>query len=91
MATLETMMTKHNINIDSTYSSSSHRHALFSSGFFFNATSNSSSDEFLIDSRASYHMSNNKAIFSSLNECNTKKIFVGDDISLSVEDLEQFR
>jgi hypothetical protein len=29
-------------------------------------------------------MAKNKAIFSSLNECNTKKIFVGDDISLSV-------
>jgi len=29
-------------------------------------------------------MSKDKAIFSSLNECNTKKIFVGDDRSLSV-------
>jgi hypothetical protein len=41
-------------------------------------------DEWLIDSGASYHMAKDKAIFSALNECNTKKIFVGDDRSLSV-------
>jgi hypothetical protein len=29
-------------------------------------------------------MAKGKAIFSSLDECNTKKIFVGDDRSLSV-------
>jgi hypothetical protein len=29
-------------------------------------------------------MAKDKAIFSALNECNTKKIFVGDDRSLSV-------
>jgi hypothetical protein len=29
-------------------------------------------------------MSKDKATFSTLNECNTKKIFVGDDRSLSV-------
>jgi hypothetical protein len=29
-------------------------------------------------------MANDKAIFSALNECNTKEIFVGDDRSLSV-------
>ena len=29
-------------------------------------------------------MAKEKAIFSTLNECNTKKIFVGDDSSLSV-------
>jgi hypothetical protein len=29
-------------------------------------------------------MDKDKAIFFSLNECNTKKIFVGDDISLNV-------
>jgi hypothetical protein len=34
--------------------------------------------------RASYHMAKDKAIFSGLNECNTKEIFVGDDRSLSV-------
>jgi hypothetical protein len=85
MATLEATMNKHNISIDSTSSSfSSHRHALFASGFSFNATSTSSFDEWLIDSGASYHMAKDKAIFFALNECNTKKIFVGDDRSLRV-------
>jgi hypothetical protein len=81
---LETMMKKHNINIDSTSYSSSHGHALSTFGFSFNTTSTSYSDEWLIDSRASYHMAKDKYIFSTLNECNTKKIFVGDDRSLSV-------
>ena len=83
MASLETTMKKHNINIDS---SSSHGHALYAYGFSFNtpSTTTSSSDEWLIDSGASYHMAKDKAIFSALNECNTKKIFVGDDRSLSV-------
>jgi hypothetical protein len=53
MEALEATMKKHNINID--YSSySSHRHALFASGFSFNATCTSSSDEWLIDFEASY-------------------------------------
>jgi hypothetical protein len=84
MAALEEEMKKHNISIDST--SSSHGHALSASGFSFNSnsTTTSSFDEWLIDSRASYHMAKDKAIFSALNECNTKKIFIGDDISLSV-------
>jgi hypothetical protein len=43
MATLEAAIKKHNINIDST--SSSHGHALSTSGFSFNTTSISSSDE----------------------------------------------
>jgi ferredoxin-fold anticodon binding domain-containing protein len=29
-------------------------------------------------------MAKDKSIFSSLNECNNMKVFVGDDISLSV-------
>jgi hypothetical protein len=82
MVVLEEAMKKHNICID--YTSSSHGYALSASGFSFNATSTSSSDEWLIDSRTSYHMAKDKAMFSSLNECNTKKIFVGDDRSLSV-------
>jgi hypothetical protein len=81
MEALEATMKKHNINIDS---SSSHGHAIFASGFFFNATSTSSSNEWFIDSGASYHMDNDKSIFSSFNECNTKQIFFGDDISLRV-------
>ena len=78
-------MKKHNINLDSSSSnSSSHGHAISTFGFSFNATSTSSSfDEWIIDSQASYHMAKDKAIFSTHNECNTKKIFVGDDISLS--------
>jgi transposase InsO family protein len=84
MAALEAAMKKHNISIDSNSSSSSHGHALSTSGFSFNITSTSSFDEWLIDSRASYHMDKDKDIFSALNECNTKKIFVGDDRSLSV-------
>jgi hypothetical protein len=85
METLEATMKKHNINIDSTTSSSSHGHALSTSGFSFNTTSTSTSDEWLIDSGASYHMDKDRYIFYALNECNTKKIFVGDDRSLSVE------
>jgi hypothetical protein len=84
MTALEAAMKKHNINIDSTSPSSSHGHALSASGFSFNATSTSSSDEWLIDYGVSYHMAKDKAIFSALNECNTNKIFVGDDRSLSV-------
>jgi hypothetical protein len=84
MAALEEVMKKHNISIDST--SSSHRHELSSSGLSFNSnsTTTSSFDEWFIDSGASYHMAKDKAIFYSLNECNTKKIFFGDDRSLSV-------
>jgi hypothetical protein len=81
MESLETMMMKHNIKLDSSFSS--HGHAIYSSSFSFNATSTSSADEWIIDSRESYHMDKDKAIFSSLNECNTKKIFVGHR-SLSV-------
>jgi hypothetical protein len=84
MVSLEATMKKHNINIDS--SSSSHGHALSAFGFSFNtpSTTTSSSNEWLIDSGASYHIAKDKAIFSALNECNTKEIFVGDDRSLSV-------
>ena len=73
MAALEVAMKKHNISIDS--SSSSHGHALSTSSFSFNtpSTTTSSSDEWLIDSGASYHMAKDKAIFSGLNECNPRK------------------
>ena len=84
MEDLEAAMKKHNISIDSTSSSSSLGHALSSYGFSFNASSTSSSDEWLIDYGESYHMAKDKSIFCALNECNTKKIYVGDDRSLSV-------
>ena len=71
MATLEAVTKKHNINIDSTSSSSSsHGHALSAYGFSFNTTSTSSSNEWLIDSGASYHMAKDKDIFFALNKCN---------------------
>jgi hypothetical protein len=85
MTALEATMEKHDICIDSTSSSSSHGNALSASDFSFNTTSTSTSNEWLIDSGASYHMAKDRDTFSSLNECNTKKIFVGDDRSLSVE------
>jgi hypothetical protein len=84
MAALEVVMKKHNMSIDSFASSSTLGHAFSAFGFSFNATSTYSSYEWLTDSRASYHMDKDKATFSALNECNTKKIFVGDDRSLSV-------
>jgi hypothetical protein len=56
MAALEAAMKKHNISIDSPSSSSSHGHVLSASSFSFNTNSTSSSDEWLIDSGASYHM-----------------------------------
>jgi hypothetical protein len=84
MISLEAVMKKH-IDIDSTSSSSSHGHALSTSSFSFNTTSTSTSDEWFIDSGASYHMDKDRDIFYSLNECNIKKIFVGDYRSLSVE------
>jgi hypothetical protein len=93
MASLEAAMKKHNISIDSTSSSSSHGHALYASGFSFNtnSTSTSTSDEWLINSGESYHMAKDRAIFSTLNECNTKHIFVGDDRSLSFEGSRTFQ
>jgi hypothetical protein len=85
MVALEATMKNHNISIDPTSSSSCHGHALSTSAFSFNTTSTSSSNEWLIDSGASYHMAKDRDMFSTLNECNTKKIFVGDDRSLSVK------
>jgi hypothetical protein len=75
MASLEAIMKKHNIGIDSP-SSSSHGHAISASSFSFDATSTSSSDEWLIDSGAYYHMPKDKAIFFALNKCNTKKLLL---------------
>jgi hypothetical protein len=84
MEALEASMKKNNMNIDSS-SSSSHGHALYAFGFSFNEAYTSSFDEWLIHSRLSYHVDKDKNIFSTLNECNTKKKCVGDDRSLIVE------
>jgi hypothetical protein len=82
MESLEEMMKKHTINLDSSSStSSSHGHALFASSFSFNATSTSCSDEWLIDFGATYHMAKDKSIFSPLNECNM--IWIGSSYKFS--------
>ena len=77
-------MKKHHISLDSSSESTSHGHALGASGYFHIAYSSSTSIEWLIDSGASYHMAKDQAIFSTIHDCNTKQIFVGDDRSLRV-------
>jgi hypothetical protein len=85
MEALEAVMKNHNINIDSYYSNySSHGHEISTFGLSFNTTSIYSSDEWIINFGASYHMAKDKGIFYTLNECNKKQIFVGDDRSLIV-------
>jgi hypothetical protein len=89
MDTLEIVMKNHNINLDySSSNSSSHGHALSTSSFSYNATSTSSFNEWLIDSRVSYHITKDKSIFSTLNECDTQQIFIGDDTSFSIVGFE---
>ena len=94
MEALEAAMKKHNIHVEhssTSTSTSSSGMALSAcrcqssqSGYALNVSSSSHSHEWLIDSGASYHMAKNKAMFSSLNDCNTKNIYVGDDRSLNV-------
>ena len=84
MTSLEVAMKKHHINLDSSSEFTSHGHALCSSSYSYTASSSSTSIEWLIDSGASYHMAKDKSIFSTMHECNTKQIFIGDDRSLSV-------
>ena len=43
--------------------SNSHGHALCASGYSYTASSSSTSNEWLIDSGASYHMAKDQAIF----------------------------
>ena len=90
MEALEAAMKKHNIHLEHSSNSSSGM-ALYEcgcqaspSGYALNVSSSSHYHEWLIDSVASYHMAKNKAMFSSLNDCNTKNIYVGDDRSLGV-------
>ena len=77
-------MKKHHIILGSSSESTSHGHSLCASGYSYTASSFSTSNEWLIDSGASYHMAKDQAIFSTMHECNTKQIFVVDDRSLSV-------
>ena len=72
---LGAIMKKHNIDLDFSISATSHMHALSALVFSFNASYSSSSNEWIIDSRASYCMAKNKAIFFAQNDCNTKHIF----------------
>jgi len=53
------------MKLDSSSSSNNHfhGHTLYSSSFSFNAISNSSSYEWLIDPRTSYHIAKDEAIF----------------------------
>ena len=84
MAAFEAAMKKHQISLDSSSESTSHGHALCASGYPYTTSSFSTSNEWLIHSGASYHMAKDQAIISTVHECNTKQIFVGDDRSLSV-------
>ena len=83
-------MKKHNINLEHSSPSSSgmtlSAYGCQTSrfGYALNVSSSSHSHEWFIDSVASYHMDKNTTMFSSLNDCNTKHIYVGDDRSLSV-------
>ena len=84
MTALEAAMKKHHISLDSSSKSTFHGHALCASGYSYNASSSSTSNDWLIDFGPSYHMAKDQAIFSTMHECNTKQIFAGDDRSLSV-------
>ena len=56
MAALEAAMKKHHISLDSSSESNSHGNALCASGYSYTASSSSTSNEWIIDSRASYHL-----------------------------------
>ena len=84
MASLEATIKKQHISLYPCSESTSHGHALGASSYSYTASSSSTSIERLIDYGASYHMAKDKSIFSTMHECNTKQIFVGDDRSLSV-------
>ena len=81
MEALEATKKKHNIHLEHSSNSSSGM-ALSSCGcqasrssYALNVSSSSHSHEWLIDSGASYHMAENKAMFSSLNDL-TPKIYM---------------
>ena len=73
MEALEATMKKHHIILDSSSESTSHGHALCVSGYSYTASSSFTSNEWLIDSGAYYHIAKDKAIFYVMNECNTKR------------------
>eukprot|EP00253_Pinus_taeda_P019127 PITA_19127 len=85
MEALEVAMKNHNIHLEhSSTSTSSSGMALYACGcqasrssYALNVSSSSHSHDWLIDYGASYHMAKNKAMFSSLNDCNTKNMVTG--------------
>ena len=70
-------MKKHNINLDLSSDSTTHGHELCDYSFYYNVSSSSSYD-LIINYGKYYIISKDKAIFSTMNECNTKQIFVKD-------------
>ena len=56
MAALEAAMKNHHISLYLTSESTSHGHALCAYGYSYTASSSSTSNEWLIDFGASYHM-----------------------------------
>ena len=84
-------MNKYNIYLDTSSTTSSVQELSTSSyecstsGYHdVNVSYSSPSHEWLIDHRESYHMTKDKSMFSTFNDCNTNTIYVGDDRSLSV-------
>ena len=73
METLEETMKNHNINLDSSSNSSTHGHVLFSSRFSFNNHVLLTNDSYIIEHIIMWLRIRH---FSSLNECNTKWIFL---------------
>ena len=89
MEALEVAIKKHGIHLDTSTSSlgqelSSSIYAPSKLDYSLNISSSSPSHEWLIDFGASYHMVKDKSMFSTLNDGNTKNIYIGDDSSLSV-------
>ena len=76
MAALEAAMKKHHISLDSSSESTSYGHALCASDYSYTTSSFSTSNEWLIDYGAYYHMVKDRTNLFSLNEWNTKQIFV---------------
>jgi len=77
MYALEVEMKKFNNQLDSFSSSPSKPHALF-------AMACQTKNEWILDSRASHHMANNMNLFSSLDDCRTRHIFVTNSSPLDV-------
>ena len=90
MEASEATMKKHNIHLNTSSTSyfgqvlSTFGYSPSTLGYAHNVSSYSPSHEWLIDYGASYHIAKDKATFLAFNDCNTKNIYVGDDISLSI-------